>query len=619
MKRRRFNYRHALYGIFDLGITFLVVFLSFLTFITRAEPLTQAQTIGMYAYCGGMALTTVFVFFILKVYRIVTTLFSLYDALKIAFITAIIQMVGLIVLFVLPQDILVRPNMAAWALSAMSHVALVTAVRFGIRVIVIVVRILNSNKSIPTIIIGAGAAGKVAFDDAKTNLLNNRRIVAFVDDDSNKAGGYYAGVPIVGPISNIGFFINKYHAEEVLVAIPSLSKTALHEIVILLQQYDVRINCMSFISEMNGPNDVKMTRIDIGGLLDRNVVQLDNEEVKDMLAGQTVLVTGAGGTIGSELCRQILSGRPKKLILFDIYENSTYEIQQELKWKMRKGQIEDVEIETLIGSTYNYDRMELVIKTYKPDYIYHAAAYKHVPLMEDSPMEAIRTNVIGTYNVASLADKYHVKKMLLVSTDKAVRPTNVMGATKRFAEMIIQHFSNISKNTNYCAVRFGNVLGSNGSVVPLFEKQIKEGGPVTVTDHNIIRYFMTIPEAVGLILTCSLFANNGELFILDMGTPVSIYSLAERMIRQAGYVPNKDIDIVITGLRPGEKLFEELLVDLNNQEKTPNNKIFIEKKEKVIDIPNEIKAISKAFELDDNEDIKKLLASIITSYTITHN
>ena len=256
-----------------------------------------------------------------------------------------------------------------------------------------------------------------------------------------------------------------------------------------------------------------------------------------------------------------------------------------------------------------------MIKKYQPDYIYHAAAYKHVPLMEDSPMEAIRTNVIGTYNVAKTADKYKVKKMLLVSTDKAVRPTNAMGATKRFAELIIQYYATHSKNTKYCAVRFGNVLGSNGSVVPLFEKQIKNMGPLTVTDKNIFRYFMTIPEAVSLILNSSLLANEGELFILDMGTPVSIVTLAEHMIRQAGYIPYKDIDIIFTGLRPGEKLYEETLIDTTKQEKTSNGRIYIEKKTRMIDVEEEIKNISKVFDMDSNKEIKKLLTKVVPSYT----
>ena len=286
---------------------------------------------------------------------------------------------------------------------------------------------------------------------------------------------------------------------------------------------------------------------------------------------------------------------------------------------MREENITDIDLVALIGSTYNEFRVEQIMKAYKPDYIYHAAAYKHVPLMEDSPAEAIRTNVIGTYNVAKLAAKYGVKKMVLVSTDKAVRPTNVMGATKRFAETIIQYFSSQNSGTAYAAVRFGNVLGSNGSVVPLFKKQIEAGGPVTITDRNIIRYFMTIPEAVSLILQCGLFAKGGEIFILDMGKPVKIINLAEKLIRQAGLVPAVDIKIVETGLRPGEKLYEELILDVENQEKTKNKKIFIEKKGKIYPIEEEIAEISKVFGMEGVREVKELLAKIIDVYTITEN
>ncbi len=374
------------------------------------------------------------------------------------------------------------------------------------------------------------------------------------------------------------------------------------------------------LSEMEGPNDIRMIDVDIDNLLNRDPIILDNHEINDMLYGQSVLVTGAGGSIGSELVRQIFKTHPKTLVLFDIYENSTYDIQMELVRKMREENIKDINLVTLIGSTYNEFRVEQIIKKYRPDYIYHAAAYKHVPLMEDSPAEAIRTNVIGTYNVAKMADKYQVKKMVLVSTDKAVRPTNVMGATKRFAEMIIQHYAETSKCTKYAAVRFGNVLGSNGSVVPLFKKQIEEGGPVTITDKRIIRYFMTIPEAVSLILQCGLFAEGGEIFILDMGSPVKILDLAEKLIRQAGMVPYVDIDIVETGLRPGEKLFEELLLDVEHQQKTKNRKIYIEEKEKIDNnIDSEVQQIGKVFEMDDTNDVKSLLSKFIETYQITDN
>jgi FlaA1/EpsC-like NDP-sugar epimerase len=303
------------------------------------------------------------------------------------------------------------------------------------------------------------------------------------------------------------------------------------------------------------------------------------------------------------------------LVLFDIYENGVYAIQQEIRREIARENCQDVNLVTLIGSTYNEVRIEQVIRQYRPDYIYHAAAYKHVPLMEESPVEAVRTNVIGTYNVARLADKYGVKKMLLVSTDKAVRPTNAMGATKRFAEMIIQYFAKQSKVTKYCAVRFGNVLGSNGSVIPLFEKQISEGGPVTVTDPNIIRYFMTIPEAVGLILQSSIYAEKGEIFILDMGKPVRIITVAEKMIRQAGFIPYKEMPIIITGLRPGEKLYEETLLNPAKQEKTANNKIYIEERGAVEPIEEDIKNVSAAFGIDVTpNDVKGLIQQVVKTY-----
>mgnify|MGYP000852719044 CR=1 FL=1 len=288
----------------------------------------------------------------------------------------------------------------------------------------------------------------------------------------------------------------------------------------------------------------------------------------------------------------------------------------ELFGRIRNAEVKDVNVVTLIGSTYNDKRVEQIFKKYKPDYVYHAAAYKHVPLMEDSPAEAIRTNVVGTYNVAKMADKYHAKKMVLVSTDKAVRPTNAMGATKRFAETIVQYFASHSNHTKYAAVRFGNVLGSNGSVVPLFKKQIEDGGPITITDRKIIRYFMTIPEAVSLILQCGLFADGGEIFILDMGKPVKILDLAEKLIRQAGLVPNVDIKIIETGLRPGEKLYEELLIDGNNQIKTKNNRIYIEKRTDDFDsVEEDVLNISRVFDLEDNYEIKQILSEIVPSYT----
>ena len=538
---------------------------------------TNVQKISIVIYSGSIALLHIIAFLALKVYNILSANFSISDALKVGIISFSIHVIGLTVIVFVPNKLLFFQwqELLSWGISSVFVPVLLIAERFSPRLFSMYGKTRGSLKSIRTLVIGAGAAAKIVVDDSKYNKNNKHNIVVLVDDDPNKIGGVFSGIPVKGPIEDINKIIDFYHIEEAIIAITNLKEERLHTILELLSASNVRVKRMPILSEMSGPNDTRIIDVDLDELLCREPISLDNHDVTKMLGGKTVLVTGAGGSIGSELLRQIFKTKPATLIFFDIYENSTYDIQQELVRKMRNENIKDIQLVTLIGSTYNEQRVEQIFKKYKPDYVYHAAAYKHVPLMEDSPAEAIRTNVIGTYNVAKMSDKYGVKKMVLVSTDKAVRPTNVMGATKRFAEMIIQHFSTVSKNTKYAAVRFGNVLGSNGSVVPLFKKQIEEGGPITITDKRITRYFMTIPEAVSLILQCGLFADGGEIFILDMGKPVKIMDLAEKLIRQAGLVPNIDIEIVETGLRPGEKLYEELLLDVESQQKTENKKIFI--------------------------------------------
>ena len=544
---------------------------------------------------------------------------GLFESLKMLAIIFFIQVSGLIVTAFVPQLPAFHEFVWSWLLSAITLSFVLPSIRLLVRMVYLINASNSKTEKVRTIVIGAGASGKVVVDETRRNELNHNQIVAIVDDDPNKIGGSFANFPVKGPISDIAKIIDFYRAEEVIIAMSKIDEPRLREILGYLEPCSVRVRRMPLISEMAGPNDKKIIDVDLDDLLSRDPIKLDNHEVRQMLGGNTVLVTGAGGSIGSELVRQIFKTHPSKLVLFDIYENSLYDIQMELKQRMSKENIKDIEVIALVGSTYNEFRVEQIIKKYRPDYIYHAAAYKHVPLMEDSPAEAIRTNVIGTYNVAKMADKYNVKKMVLVSTDKAVRPTNVMGATKRFAETIIQYFSSKSKHTYYAAVRFGNVLGSNGSVVPLFKKQIEAGGPVTLTHKEIIRYFMTIPEAVSLILQCGLFAKGGEIFILDMGKPVKILNLAEKLIRQAGLVPYVDIDIVETGLRPGEKLFEELLLDAKTQTKTANKRIFIEKKSKAMPIEKEIAEISKVFEMEETRNVKELLSKIIGTYTITEN
>lgn len=602
----------------DLMITFGLVFVSFLVHLGY-NGVVNALTPVM-IYCASISAATIIAFVVLGVYRILLKDIGLFESVKILLIVVGVQIVGLIFIAFIPT--LPRPDhfFWAWSLTTTSLAFILPSIRILFRTVNLLSVIVKKKDKYRTLVVGAGAAGKVVVDESRRNKDNKNQIIAFVDDDINKIGGTFANLPVKGPISNISTIIEFYQIEEVVIAISDLTQERLHEILSILDGCPVRIKRLPTINEMEGPNDVRMIDVDLNDLLSRDPIILDNSEVNNMLHGQTVLVTGAGGSIGSELVRQIFKTHPKTLILFDIYENSTYDIQMELKRKMREEDINDIELVTLIGSTYNEFRVEQIMKQYRLDYIYHAAAYKHVPLMEDSPAEAIRTNVIGTYNVARLADKYGVKKMVLVSTDKAVRPTNVMGATKRFAETIIQHYSSVSKNTAYAAVRFGNVLGSNGSVVPLFKKQIEAGGPITITDKRITRYFMTIPEAVSLILQCGLFATGGEIFILDMGQPVKIMHLAERLIRQAGKVPDKDIKIIEVGLRPGEKLYEELLLDKEHQIKTENKKIFIEPRETSNDTAlKDIDTISEVFGMERTMDVKKLLSQVIDTYTITEN
>ena len=602
----------------DIFIIVGVLFLSFLSYYGFTEAINHI--IPILIYIGSVTVVSISFYYVLDVYKIIIREVGLIEYLKIFIITFIIQILGVVILIFIKELPGAGRFFWGWILSVLVISLLVPATRFLYVSVALIKGIRRGKRKVRTLIIGAGVTAKFVVDNFRSDKNCNNDIIAFIDDDPNKIGGVFANLPVKGPISDAQKIINFHNIEEVIIAISDLKKERLAEILSILNECPVRVKRVPLLSEMQGPNDIRVIDVDLDDLLSRTPIQLDNHLINQMLGGKVVMVTGAGGSIGSELVKQIFDCKPKRLILFDIYENSTYDIQQFLKMRILSEGIRGVDVVTLIGSTYNEKRVDQIVSNYKPDYIYHAAAYKHVPLMEDSPAEAIRTNVIGTYNVCKAADKYSVKKVVLVSTDKAVRPTNVMGATKRFAETIIQYFANKSKNTKYAAVRFGNVLGSNGSVIPLFKKQIEAGGPVTVTHKDIIRYFMTIPEAVSLILQCGLFAEGGEIFVLDMGKPVKIYDLAVKMIRQAGLVPNKDIMILETGLRPGEKLFEELLIDKTTQNKTSNSKIFVEKSTNINEqIEKDVEMAKTAFNIDDSKDVKQLLAKLVSTYKITNN
>lgn len=422
-------------------------------------------------------------------------------------------------------------------------------------------------------IVGAGTSGAVILKEMNTSRYIHGRIVCFADDDKNKVGKLLNGVPIAGSREDIPELVKEYQVDDIYIAIPSASAKDRKNIIEICRKTGCNIKTLPGIYQLiNGEVNIsKLRNVEIEDLLGREPIRVNLDEIMGYVTGKVVLVTGGGGSIGSELCRQIASHNPKQLIIFDIYENTTYSIQLELKEKYP-----ELDLVVLIGSVRNTHRIESVFEQYHPDIVYHAAAHKHVPLMEDSPNEAIKNNVFGTYKTARAADKYSAKRFVLISTDKAVNPTNIMGASKRMCEMVIQMMNARSK-TDFVAVRFGNVLGSNGSVIPLFKRQIEQGGPVTVTHPDIIRYFMTIPEAVSLVLQAGAYAKGGEIFVLDMGEPVKILDLAKNLIQLSGYTPDVDIPIVFTGLRPGEKLYEELLMSEEGMQDTPNKLIHIGK------------------------------------------
>ena len=462
-----------------------------------------------------------------------------------------------------------------------------------------------------TMLVGAGAAGATVLKELQHSSHSTNKIVCIIDDDIAKQGSYLMGVPVVGGREKIAACVEKYNINDIILAIPTASPSDRRDLINLCQQTGRRTRILPGIYQLaSGQVSTKKIRdVAVEDLLGRDRVQVDSTQISEYITGKTVLVTGGGGSIGSELCRQIASLQPKRLVIFDIYENNAYEIQQEL---IRN--YPELDLHVLIGSVRDRNRVEQVFEKYRPELVCHAAAHKHVPLMEVSPNEAIKNNVLGTYNVACAADAYGVKKFVLISSDKAVNPTNVMGATKRICEIIIQTVGRNSKTT-FSAVRFGNVLGSNGSVIPLFRRQIENGGPVTVTDKEIVRYFMTIPEAVSLVLQACAYANGGEIFVLDMGEPVKIDDLARKMIRLSGFEPDVDIPVVYTGLRPGEKLFEELMLQDEELTKTRNNLIYMGYF-KDFDPEMVTKALAELEEAcrDDSTDIRPLISKLVRTY-----
>ena len=558
-------------------LSFLIVDFIIFMFVLLIVSTGQNDSIKLIEILPIMLLSSlgkIVIFYFENIYKIIVRHFAIAEALKISLISVITNI--FVVLFLWNH---LHLNALAIMFIFIGELFFLISTRLTRRLITSYLSYRKSDhqRDLRTLVIGAGAAGKLMIDELRTNKLLNSKPVVVVDDDQSKQHRLFQNLKVEGPISNVSSFVKAYNIQQVVIAIGNIPRKKLFEILGYLKQDAVMIKRLPLIEEVNeNGKDFKIQDVDIHELLGRDTIPLANDDIKTFIKDKVVLITGGGGSIGSELARQIFSYKPKQLILLDIYENTVYDVQQELV-RINQKLTAPIPLYVAIGATYDLPSMDHVFKTFKPELVFHAAAYKHVPLMEDSPQEAIRSNILGTYNIAKLSTQYGVKKMVLVSTDKAVRPTNVMGATKYYAEAIIRYFSTSSSKTSFSAVRFGNVLGSNGSVIPLFKKQISDGGPVTVTDKEITRYFMTIPEAVGLILQSGVYASGGEIFVLDMGQPIRIVDLAEKMIRQAGLVPYEDIQIQFTGLRPGEKLYEELLLDPKTNIKTENEKIFIER------------------------------------------
>ena len=521
----------------------------------------------MLIYAGINSACTILIFHILKLYNSLWEFASVSELVRITlgcFFSAVFYMVGMFMLH------LTVPRSFP-AIYMLILCLLCGALRLSYRCVRRTRAGLRSEGEKRTMLIGGGQAGAIALREFQTSPRSENKVVCIIDDSPNKVGSYLRGVKIVGGRSSIPAMAEKYDVDEIVLAIPSASRHEKLQILSYCHNTSCTLRTLPGICQLaNGEVRIEQIReVDIEDLLGRETVKIDIDEVAAYITGKTVLVTGGGGSIGSELCRQAAAQRPKRLIIFDIYENNAYDIQMELRRTHP-----ELDLVVLIGSVRDRERVMQVFDRYRPDLVCHAAAHKHVPLMETSPFEAIKNNVFGTYNVAQAADRFGTQRFILISTDKAVNPTNVMGASKRLCEMIVQMMNDRSA-TEYVAVRFGNVLGSAGSVIPLFRKQIRSGGPVTVTDKRVIRYFMTIPEAVQLIFQAGAYARGGEIFVLDMGEPVRIDDLARNMSRLSCFEPDVDIPVVYTGLRPGEKLYEELLLSGEGMQKTKNDLIYI--------------------------------------------
>lgn len=592
----------------DMCAVALASFLGlFVRFDLNVDKIPTEYLSAANRYLPFYIVITIIIFFLLRMYATMWSMAGIKEVLRILAacgLASLVQIAGMMLLECkVPRSFFFITFAALCCMEVL--------IRLSYRIMITIWPNPSNKNSKRVLIVGAGSAGTVILKEMTNSRYTDGQVMCFVDDDVNKVGKYLNGVPIAGTRGDIPKLTKQYHIDEIYIAIPAASAEQRKEVIEICRGTGCVIKTLPGIYQLlNGEVSLsKLRKVEIEDLLGRDPIKVNLDEIMDYVSGKVILVTGGGGSIGSELCRQIAAHNPKRLIIFDIYENNAYDIQMELREKYP-----ELNLKVLIGSVRNTHRVEMVFKKYKPDIVYHAAAHKHVPLMEDSPNEAIKNNVFGTYKVAKAADKYGTKRFVLISTDKAVNPTNIMGASKRMCEMVVQMMNTRSK-TDFVAVRFGNVLGSNGSVIPLFKKQIEQGGPVTVTHPDIIRYFMTIPEAVSLVLQAGAYAKGGEIFVLDMGKPVKILDLARNLIRLSGYTPDVDIKIEFTGLRPGEKLFEELLMSEEGLQDTPNKLIHIGKPIE-FDMEKFEKQLDDLYEAANRDaaEIRVMVKSIVTTY-----
>jgi len=561
----------------------------------------------------GIVLIYILFFTLYKQYRSIWTIASI-EEFSLGVLGTISAMCIVVILSLVDKN---RIPIMVTVMAGVIIILVCNGMRIGLRVVKRIfsyIEIARDTDVKRVLVVGAGSAGSVVINECKKNFKWKKKIIALVDDNKEKLGTFVAGIKVEGDREIIPELVKRKNIQEIIITISLLKEKDLKEIINYCKKTRAQIKIMPGVSEMiDGKfNLSKIRDVDVEDLLGRDPIKLDLDGIADYIEDKVIMVTGGGGSIGSELCRQIVKFKPRELIILDAYENNAYDIQNKLL-----DYQEGLNLKTLIGSIRDKDRLRYIYSKYRPQVIFHAAAHKHVPLMEESPMEAIKNNVMGTLNVAELASEFKIEKLVLISTDKAVSPTSIMGATKRICEMIIQAIDKESE-TEFVAVRFGNVLGSNGSVVPLFKSQIANGGPITLTHRDITRYFMTIPEASQLVLQAVTYAQGGEIFILDMGSPVKIYDLAENLIRLSGYEPGKDIKVKITGLRPGEKLYEELLMKDEVLIKTRHDRIFIGKLSTVSFniLKSQINELVDILKMEDENKLRNKIKELVPSYQI---